>query len=101
VDEFLKSLPPINNKISSSFDGQIFLDDIGLIKKDLTAGNKKVIESINENGKDVFVRKDLEKFKNKFSGKTPMQTVSRNLQELRDVGLLEFVGRGTYKKLWK
>lgn len=32
------------------------------------------------------------------SGETPMQTVSRELQQLRDRGVIEFVdGKGTYR----
>ena len=38
-------------------------------------------------------------FSDVSSGKTPEQTLSRVLQELRDLGELEFVARGTYSAL--
>ena len=102
VDEFLKSLPPIDKKLKlkSLDDNQIFSEDIKLIKNKLTEGNLKVFQSIEEIRKEIFVTEDIYKFKNKFFGKTPENTVRRNLQELRDNGLLEFIKRGKYKKLW-
>ena len=102
VADFLKNLPPINEKLKfkSLDDNLIFSEDIKLIKNKLTEGNLKVFENIEEIGKEIFISEDIYKFKNKFSGKTPENTIRRNLQELRDNGLLEFIERGKYKKLW-
>ena len=102
VADFLKNLPPINEKLKfkSLDDNQIFSEDIKLIKNKLTKGNLKVFESIEKIGKEIFIAKDIYKFKNKFSGRTPENTIRRNLQELRDNGLLEFIELGKYKKLW-
>ena len=102
VDEFLKSLPPIDKKLKfkSLDDNQIFSEDIKLIKNKLTEGNLKVFESIEKIDKEVFITEDIYKFKDKFTGETPENTIRRNLQELRDNGLLEFISRGRYKKLW-
>ena len=102
VADFLKNLPPINEKLKfkSLDDNQIFSEDIKLIEKELTEGNLKVFQSIEKMGKEIFIAEDIYKFKNEFSGKTPKNTIRRNLQELRDNGLLEFIERGKYKKLW-
>lgn len=102
VDEFLKSLPPIDKKLKfkSLDDNQIFSEDIKLIKNKLTEGNLKVFESIEKIKKEIFTTEDIYKHKGRFSGKTPENTIRRNLQELRDNGLLEFIERGKYKKLW-
>ena len=53
----------------------------------------------------VFTRHDLDSQEGArmvaetgTSGETPMQTVSRELQQLRNAGIIEFVdNRGTYK----
>ena len=102
VADFLKNLPPIDKrlKLKSFDDNQIFSEDIKLIKNKLTKGNLKVFESIEKIGKEIFISEDIYKFKDKFFGKTPENTIRRNLQELRDIGLLEFIERGKYKKLW-
>lgn len=103
VNDFLRDLQPIhgNFKIKSLYDNQIFSEDIGLIKKNLSSGNLKVFEIIEKIGKEIFITEDVYKYKNIFSGKTPENTIRRNLQELRDNGLLEFIERGKYKKLWE
>jgi type II restriction enzyme len=51
-----------------------------------------------------FTRADLAAFEpwlaGRFPGsKTPSQTLSRILQEMRDAGLVEFVARGRYRLL--
>lgn len=102
VEDFIKSLPPISSKLKNKSldENSIFFEDIKLIKNKLTKGNLKIVESIEEIGKEIFVAEDIYKFKTKFIGKTPENTIRRNLQELRDIGLLEFIKRGKYKKLW-
>ncbi len=103
VEDFIKDLPPISSKLrnKSLDENSIFSEDIKLIKNKLTKGNLKVFESIEEIEKEIFATEDIYKFKTEFTGKTPENTIRRNLQELRDVGLLEFIERGKYKKLWE
>ena len=98
----MENLPSISEKLKfkSLDDNQIFSEDIKLIKDKLTEGNLKVFESIEKIDKEVFITEDIYKFKDKFTGETPENTIRRNLQELRDNGLLEFISRGRYKKLW-
>lgn len=71
-----------------------------------------VINAINRScqarRRDTFTRQDL--VNNELAqiiidtgskGSTPEQTLSRILQDLRDLGLIEFRGEGIYRKLWK
>jgi Fic family protein len=67
----------------------------------LSAGNQTLFNSIEKLGLQEFTTQDIYQFKSQFSGKTPENTIRRNLQELRDIGLLEFIERGVYKKLWQ
>ena len=72
-----------------------------------------VINAINRScrarRRDIFTRQDL--INNELAqividtcskGATPDQTLSRILQELRELGLIELLNNnGTYRKLWK
>ncbi|TAE86264.1 MAG: hypothetical protein EAY81_05785 [Bacteroidetes bacterium] len=55
--------------------------------------------------KQVFTLKDVSKYKSKLQSIYPsnqhvMDKVRQQLQYLRDLGLIEFLGNGSYKKLW-
>ena len=61
---------------------------------------------VSQTGSTIFTRAALIEAEMQFilavtgsSGTTPHQTLSRELQQLRDSGLIEFIGQGTYK--WK
>ncbi len=63
----------------------------------------KVIEQIN---KEEFSLVDIYAFEETFQREYPdnntiRDSIRRNLQELRDMGLIKFLGDGRYLKLWK
>lgn len=98
VQELLDKLPKIQKSKNLSGEVQIFAKELD---KNLSTGNQKVFDGIEQLGLETFTTQDIYQFKNQFSGKTPENTIRRNLQELRDIGLLEFVKKGEYKKLWE
>lgn len=64
--------------------------------------HRAVLRAIGWLNTPQFKRKQLAAFEPWFqaqfpSARTPMQTVSRCLQELRDAGIIEFKARGTYR----
>ena len=65
---------------------------------------KAICRRCEHNGTDHFTREQLIQWElptirseNEITGKTPAQTLSRELQDLRDLGEIEFLGRGNYK----
>lgn len=98
VQALLEKLPKIQTSKRLNGEVQIFAEELD---KNLSNGNQKVFDSIEQIGLEIFTTQDIYQFKDQFSGRTPENTIRRNLQELRDIGLLEFVEKGVYKKLWE
>jgi phosphatidylserine/phosphatidylglycerophosphate/cardiolipin synthase-like enzyme len=97
VQNLLDKLPKIQKSKNLNGEMQIFAKELN---KNLSTGNQKVFNSIEQVGSEIFTTQDIYQFKDQFAGNTPENTIRRNLQELRDIGLLEFVDKGVYKKLW-
>lgn len=82
--------------------------DLEAIKGDLSSWMRGLIDVISQYQAASFSRKELmegpswESIKALASpgAKTPEQTMSRVLQQLRDIGLLQFTARGEYVRLW-
>lgn len=102
IKEIISKLPKIDKKEEnlSLDENDIFLEDISLVKKSLSKWNLLTYECINKIWKNIFKTKDIYKYENLFKWKTPKNTIRRNLQELRDNWLLEFIEKWVYKKLW-
>ena len=98
VQLLLDKLPKIQKSKDLNGEMQIFAKELD---KNLSTGNQKVFNGIEQIGLKTFTTQDIYQFKDQFSGKTPNATIRRNLQELRDIGLLEFVKKGVYRKLWE
>ncbi len=98
AQKILSKLPKIQKSKNLNGEMQIFAKELD---KNLSTGNQKVFDGIEQIGSEIFITQDIYQFKGQFSGKTPENTIRRNLQELRDIGLLEFVEKGVYKKLWE
>ncbi len=93
-----------NHDISENFNELININS-DFVQESFNGWQKLVIDSINEFDKEVFTRKDFQNIESKIKiyypkSNTPLQTVSRVLQELRDLGLIKFLERGVYQKLW-
>ena len=61
----------------------------------------KCVDLIN---KDTFTLDDVYKFESKLKLKYPKNNfikdkIRQQLQQLRDKGIIEFIGRGNYKKI--
>ena len=70
-----------------------------------TGWKRFLIGIIDDFRKDEFSTNDFRNIEYKLreyapNSKTPLKTVNRELQELRDVGLIKFLGNGKYRKLW-
>jgi len=76
------------------------------IQKSLTGWKLEVFNCIHSIPKQEFSLNDINKFENHFkkiypSNKHIKDKIRQQLQYLRDLGLIEFLGYGKYKKLWK
>lgn len=109
MDDILKNLPKYND-IRLDEDIINEADSLISIKKDMFANHLSnwqkitldVIETINKN---EFSLKDIYEYEHIFSSNFPYNntirdSIRKKLQELRDLGLIEFMGDGKYKKLW-
>lgn len=95
-------------KINIDFTGDIVLanENIPKVFSKLNQWQKDVFTIINNLDGTTFTNKELQLFINYLKkihpkSKTPDRTMSRVLQELRDMGLIKFESRGQYKKLWE
>lgn len=96
-----KIRPILDNEDSILFD----IKDNSSILDGLSKWKKVAIELIDKLDKVEFTRQELLVYEDMLKklfpkAKTPNQTLSRELQELRELGLLNFTARGKYKKLW-
>lgn len=76
------------------------------IQKNLKGWEKDVFDVLNEIDFDVFKLKDVYEYEERLSKLHPENKfikakIRQQLQQLRDLGLLEFLGRGVYRKLWR
>ncbi|MCD7809125.1 MAG: hypothetical protein LUH02_07265, partial [Erysipelotrichaceae bacterium] len=72
----------------------------------LKGWQKDIFLIINEIDKETFTLKDLYAYKDELQTLHPHNTtiearIRSSLQELRDLGIIEFVSKGVYKRLWK
>lgn len=76
------------------------------IQNNLSGWVKDVFNVLNEINLDVFKLNDIYKYENKLKSLHPrnqyvQDKIRQQLQVLRDLGLLQFLDRGIYKKLWE
>lgn len=110
IENILKSIPKYRDKELESYNQNTEVDsildiDTNLVKANLNNWKKitfEVIESIHQaefSLSDIYGYEDI--FSEKFpNNNTIKDSIRRNLQELRDLGLIKFLGNGKYKKLW-
>lgn len=77
-----------------------------IISSSLTGWKLEVFKCVQSIPEQVFSLKEINKFEPHLkkiypSNNTVKDKIRQQLQDLRDLGLLEFLGNGTYKKLWK
>ena len=76
------------------------------INQNLTGWVKDVFIVLNENPNDVLKLNDIYKYEDRLKLLHPRNQyvkdkIRQQLQVLRDLGLLQFLDRGVYRKLWK
>jgi phosphatidylserine/phosphatidylglycerophosphate/cardiolipin synthase-like enzyme len=76
------------------------------IQKNLKGWEKDVFDVLNEIDLDIFKLKDVYEYEERLSKLHPENKfvkakIRQQLQQLRDLGLIEFLERGIYRKLWK
>ncbi len=90
-----------DENIDEQFDG-----GVDVILNNLSSWKKDVFECLLRIDSDVFRLEEVYKFEKKLKELHPenrniQPKIRQQLQYLRDLGLLEFVKPGVYKKLWK
>ena len=105
IDAFTQQNPSTKNNISENLLNDIINVNQSFFDKHFTGWQRFLINIIDNFNKDVFSTSDFKSVESKLleyspKSKTPLRTVNRVLQELRDVGLIKFLGNGKYKKLW-
>lgn len=115
VKHILKNLRKsgVQNQLINSFDKEnpeealdIIDNSIEPIKKSLSGWKLEVFKCLNLIPTDRFSLNDINKFENHLqniypSNKHIKDKIRQQLQYLRDLGLIEFLGSGKYRKLWK
>ncbi|NSW90314.1 MAG: type II deoxyribonuclease [Firmicutes bacterium] len=79
--------------------------DTELLTSNFNNWQKKTFKVINLINKNEFSLSDVYAYESVFAEAFPnnntiRDSIRRNLQELRDLGLIKFYGNGMYKKLW-
>lgn len=110
IQNILKNLPgykDVNFKNYNKYNevDDILDVDIDFIKRNLNNWKRTTFEVVEFVKKDEFSLDDIYACKEIFAKKYPSNntieaSIRRNLQELRDLGLIKFLGNGKYKKLW-
>ena len=119
AESILNSIPRERRKTIAVSDRSLFEDilndhnvdekyDAGVdtIIPNLSAWKKDVFECLINISEDIFTLEEVYSFKTKLQKMHPDNRniepkIRQQLQYLRDLGLLEFVKPGIYKKLWR
>lgn len=107
IEKILKGLPKYKNEfyIQNSEIDNILNIDTNLIRANLNGWKKETFDVVESISKMEFSLSDVYSYENIFLRKHPnnntiKDSIRRNLQELRDLGLIKFCGNGKYKKLY-
>lgn len=111
VKNILSKLPKTTaHKIPETESPEDALDiiegSVESIQSSLSGWKLEVFNCVNLISKQVFTLNDINKFENHLkkiypSNKHIKDKIRQQLQLLRDLGLIEFLGSGKYRKLWK
>lgn len=97
-------IPKVKNDEDEK-DVEIFTGDIKVVESKLTGWVKDVFVCLLEIPNEVFSLNEIYSFEKKLSTLHPenrfvTDKIRQQLQKLRDIGLIQFLGNGRYKKLW-
>ncbi len=98
----IKKKPIIN--IDNDHDA-IIIENINNLIKTMTSWQKDVFLILNQMANEYFTTSDIYSYSNELKAKHPhnnhiIEKIRQILQQLRDMGFIKFLDRGTYKKLW-
>ncbi|GBE00100.1 type-2 restriction enzyme DpnI [bacterium BMS3Abin07] len=87
-------------------DADKYEGGVDSIRANLKGWEKDVFDVLNEINLDIFKLKDVYKYEDRLKSLHPRNRyvkdkIRQQLQVLRDLGLLQFLGGGVYRKLWK
>ena len=87
-------------------DDTTFISDKNSITSSLEGWKLEIFSLLNEIEGNIFSLEDMYKFENFLKDKYPdnkniKPKIRQQLQFLRDIGLVSFLGSGNYKKLWR
>lgn len=110
IEKILESISDSNQfKNEMNFDvnevDNLLNTDKDLLQSNMSPWQRLTFDVINLIDKQVFSLAEVYKYEQIFqnnypSNNTIRDSIRRNLQELRDLGLIKFLGNGVYKKLW-
>jgi len=97
-------LPDIDT-LNSDYDNDIYTGGIDTIESSLTGWKLEIFRCLLEVETNVFTLDRIYQNESSFVEKFPKNQnikakIRQTLQYLRDFGLVEFLGKGKYKKLW-
>lgn len=106
IEKELKEIEQDLFRIEDSSEDKIFQSGTSAILDGLSGWKKDVFECLLRIEKDIFTLNEVYQFEEKLSKLHPNNRhipdkIRQQLQELRNIGLLEFFGGGVYRKLWK
>lgn len=102
----LQDIEKVLFKIEDSVEDKIFQSGASVIFNGLSGWKKDVFNCLLNIRKDIFSLDEVYKFERQLFQLHPENRnikpkIRQQLQILRDLGLLEFAAKGTYRKLWK
>ncbi len=108
LDRLEKIKKKTNKKLNVIIDDEsdiIIIENKNNLIENLSPWQKDIFELINEIRNDTFVVQDIYSYKEELKRKHPKNNnveakIRQMLQQLRDMGFIKFVKRGSYKKLW-
>lgn len=113
VQKILDTIPKKNELILPHYEiksekiesNEIFVNENETIQNNLKGWNREVFLCLNKFPNKEFNLADINKFEKELNTIYPTNNtipdkIRQTLQNLRNIGLIEFLGRGNYKKLW-
>jgi type II restriction enzyme len=107
ITQILKNIPKSERIDYPNFEiTALYEDDLSAITKHLNGWKFDVFQEINnlpnESFNTIIVNEIAENLKNKYPNNNNREAkVRQQLQHLRDLGLVEFISPGIYKRLWR
>jgi len=106
IEKILKKIPPVQKIEYPQFDlSGTYESDINSIAKSLTGWKQSVFILLNTMQEDIFSSREVkiiaEQLKEAYPDNHNREAKVRQvLQQLRDIGLIEFTSPGIYRRLW-